>query len=107
MKVLETQAEFEALWFSSESCEWIVYFTAAWCKPCAKLDLTQIQAAADEKGIDIYKCDETVNEYTSGYCGVRRFPTFVYFKPKAIMNTLQSSNTDDVVKWIQTLALSE
>jgi thioredoxin-like negative regulator of GroEL len=103
MKLLETQAEFESLWFSAESCRWIVYFTAAWCKPCAKLDLSLIQAAADAKGIPIYKCDETVNEYTVGYCGIRKFPTFVYFRPKTTVGSCQSSNTDDVVTWIQSL----
>jgi hypothetical protein len=103
MKLLETQADFETLWFSETPCHWIVYFTAAWCKPCAKLDLETIQAAADAQNIPIYKCDETVNSYTSGYCGIRRLPTFVYFRPKATIASLQSSVTDDVVKWIAIL----
>lgn len=103
MKLLETQAEFESLWFSKEPCHWIVYFTAAWCKPCAKLDVSHIQSAADAKGIPIYKCDETVNTYTSGYCGIRKFPTFLYFRPQATISSLQSSVTEDVVQWIQSL----
>jgi thioredoxin-like negative regulator of GroEL len=98
MKLLETQAEFESLWFG-QSARWIVYFTASWCKACKKLDLDAIAAAA--KDIEIFKCDETVNDYTAGYCGVRSFPTFILFEPQSAKSTLQSSDTEKVVQWIQ------
>jgi hypothetical protein len=109
MKVLETQADFEALWFAPTAVEtdegdaapWIVYFTAAWCKPCKKLDLDAICTAADACGVPIYKCDETVNEYTSGYCGVRSFPTFILFRPKTVLSTLHSSDTGAVIEWVR------
>ena len=102
MKVLETQAEFETLWFGrSTSSRWIVYFTASWCKACKKLDLDAICAAAAVQDIEIYKCDETVNDYTAGYCGVRSFPTFVLFEPQATKSTLQSSDTQKVIEWLQ------
>jgi thiol-disulfide isomerase/thioredoxin len=118
MKLLETQAEFETLWFHQipavdnelpaepvEIPKWIVYFTASWCKACKKLDLDVIQAAADSKKIQIYKCDETQNTYTSGYCGIRSFPTFMFFMPKTIKSSIQSSDTNKVVEWIQQLHL--
>ena len=100
MKLLETQAEFESLWFG-QSARWIVYFTASWCKACKKLDLDAIAAAAAAKDIEIFKCDETVNDYTAGYCGVRSFPTFVMFEPQTTKGTLQSSDTQKVVEWIK------
>ena len=101
MNVLETQAEFETLWFGrSTTTRWIVYFTASWCKACKKLDLDAIAAAAEANTIEIFKCDETVNEYTAGYCGVRSFPTFVMFEPQTIKRTLQSSDTQTVIEWI-------
>jgi thioredoxin-like negative regulator of GroEL len=102
MKVLETQADFETLWFGpSTSRRWIVYFTASWCKACKKLDLEAIAAAAVAMDIELYTCDETVNDYTAGYCGVRSFPTFVLFEPQSTKSTMQSSQTEKVVQWIQ------
>lgn len=104
MKLLGTQEEFEDLWFDRGATKrWIIYFTAAWCKPCQQLNLDAIQAAADMKGIPIFKCDETLNNYTSGYCGVRGFPTFMAFAPKVIQSTHKSNNTDRVIEWIQSL----
>jgi thioredoxin-like negative regulator of GroEL len=105
MESLDTQQQFEALWFNElDPKPWIVYFTAAWCGPCKRLDLDAIQAAAKDKGIRIYKCDASINEYTSGYCGVRAFPTFLCMKPRAVLKTLKSSNTVDVVEWIRTMS---
>ena len=102
MNLLETQADFESLWFGrSATRRWIVYFTASWCKACKKLDLDAIAAAAAAKDIDIFKCDETGNDYTAGYCGIRSFPTFVLFEPQCAKSTLQSSDTEKVVQWIQ------
>ncbi len=101
MKLLETQAEFETLWFDNSTTKpWIVYFTASWCKACKKLDLDAIHSAAAAKDIEIFKCDESVNDYTAGYCGVRSFPTFVLFEPQTTKSTLQSSDTQKVIEWL-------
>jgi thioredoxin-like negative regulator of GroEL len=104
---LDTQAQFEELWFNTteEAKEkpWIVYFTAAWCAPCKKLDLPAIAEAAATANIPLYKCDYVVNEYTSGYCGVRAFPTFVCMKPKKIVSQIKSAETDAVKTWIASL----
>ena len=102
MKLLETQAEFETMWFGKDPSisRWIVYFTASWCKACKKLDLDAITAVADTSGIPIFKCDETVNDYPAGYCGIRSFPTFVLFEPQLVKSTLQSSDTQTVIEWI-------
>lgn len=101
---LDTQAQFEELWFNTteEAKEkpWIVYFTAAWCAPCKKLDLPAIAEAAAAANIPLYRCDYVVNEYTSGYCGVRAFPTFVCMKPKKIVSQIKSAETDAVAAWI-------
>jgi len=112
MKLLETQEQFEQLWFYKEDAipdgmnadkGWIVYFTAAWCAPCKKLDLEKIDAAAELVVVPIWKCDAEVNDYTAGYCSVRKFPTFLYCKPKTIVSTLQSTQTESVIQWINSL----
>lgn len=117
MKTLATQQEFEALWFhkveESNTAKpeglrttdngWIVYFTASWCGPCKKLQCDELDATAEEQGLTIFKCDDTVNDYTAGYCGVRAYPTFVFFQPKKIAAKIQSNQTDVVQAWIRGL----
>ena len=105
MQPLNDQTQFEALWFDTAHPEngWIVYFTAAWCSACKRLDTDAIAAAAVARGIPIYKCDYTVNDYTPGYCQVTAFPTFTYFKPRKVVSSERSSVTDDVLGWVQSL----
>ena len=99
--MLEPQAQFEEMWFGKPETEpWIVYFTAKWCRPCQQLDSELLAKTAEEKGIPMWKCEITENDYTAGYCGVRSIPTFVYFKPKTMVSTLQSSDTEAVKSWI-------
>lgn len=110
---LETQEQFEKLWFLKSTEDvvdgmrsdrvWIVYFTASWCSPCKKLDLEKIVVEASKKQIPIWKCDETINNYTGGYCGIRKLPTFCCMKPKQILSTLSNNDTDTVLNWIRDL----
>ena len=111
MKELLTQDMFETMWFHNvdskalEDCRedhsWIVYFTAAWCGPCKKLDLEALDAVAKSRNLTIWKCDATVNEYTIGYCGIRSFPTFAHFRPKQIQGQIQSNDTQTVQRWLE------
>lgn len=114
MILLETQEQFEQLWFLQPQQQpiagmrptdraWIVWFSAAWCNPCKRLDATRIEAAAAAKGIPIWKCDDTINNYTGGYCGVRAIPTFIFMRPKQIQTKITNSDTDTVIQWIQSL----
>jgi thiol-disulfide isomerase/thioredoxin len=103
MNDLETQAIFESLWFSHSNTEnkpFIVYYTAAWCKPCKNLDTDAIAAKATANGIEIWKCDDTVNSYTAGYAGVRKFPTFVFYTPEKEYQRISSNDTEKVLIWI-------
>jgi len=116
MNVLETQAQFETMWahtggpmnstpvgLREADKGWIVYFTASWCGPCKKLQCNELATVAAERGLTIFKCDDTVNDYTAGYCGVRAYPTFVFFQPKKIVGKIQSNDTETVKQWIRTL----
>ena len=113
MKDLIDQAMFEQLWLQPvepgpecyEGCRdadnsWIVYFTAAWCGPCKKLDCAELDKVASERNLTIWKCDAVVNDYTAGYCGVKAFPTFMHFRPKKAVSTIQSNNTEEVKRWL-------
>ena len=106
---------FEKLWFHDTDLEpletmrssdnaWVVYFTASWCGACKRLDCDVLdRAAAANRGLTLWKCDVTVNDYTGGYCGIKSFPTFMLFTPDKIVNTLKSSTTAIVENWINTL----
>ena len=77
----------------------IVYFTATWCGPCRRLDLDSIVAAAP--AANWLKCDIDRNDYTPGYCSVRSIPTFMAIVDGKIVNTLCSSNSENVVSWVK------
>jgi thiol-disulfide isomerase/thioredoxin len=111
MRTFDTQLDFEQYWFDTaqpikpagcrpEDKAFFVYFTASWCGPCRRLDLDAIEAAAKATGIPIWKVEQTVNDYTAGYCDVRSLPTFALIKPKEIVSRVSSSSTLDVVTWM-------
>ena len=111
LRSLGTQAVFEELWFHKDlktplagmrpsDCAWIQYHTAKWCGPCKRLDIPAIVAAAEARGLTVWKIDVDDNEYTSGYCGVRSIPTFQMCVPKSIRSTFQPANTEAVIEWI-------
>jgi len=113
LTLLNTQAEFESMWFHVGDLKtplngmragdgaWIQYHTAKWCGPCQRLDVPTIVAAAEAQGLTVWKIDVDANDYTSGYCGVRSIPTFQFCVPKDIRSTFQPKNTEDVVRWIE------
>ena len=113
MRDLVSQEMFEELWTQNpipgpecfEGCRdadnsWIVYFTAAWCGPCKRLDCDELDKVAALKNLTIWKCDAVVNDYTAGYCGVKAFPTFMHFQPKKIVSVIQSNQTEAVKQWL-------
>lgn len=114
MKYLDSQDVFESMWFHANDGNlvegmrpsdkgWLVYFTAPWCGPCQRLDVAKLDETATANGLTLWKCDITKNDYTPGYCGIRSIPTFVMFQPKTVVKSLQSSDTETVAKWIQSL----
>jgi len=76
----------------------IVYFTATWCGACRNLNPTRIMYETPE--VNWLKCDIDQNDYTAGYCGIRSIPTFLCIKNKKVVGTLQSTNDEEVIKWV-------
>jgi len=113
MRTFDTQLEFETYWegkaevgkpagFRAADKAFVVYFTATWCGACKRLDLDAVEAAAKAVGLPIWKVEQTVNDYTAGFCAVRSLPTFILCTPKKIVSRLSSSATEDVVAWLST-----
>ena len=118
MRTFDTQLEFEEYWngrsepvkpvgVRAEDKGFFVYFTATWCGACKRLDLDAVEAAAKSVGVPLWKVEQTVNDYTAGYCDVRSLPTFIFVKPLTIVSSLSSSSTSDVVGWMKTAAIKK
>jgi thioredoxin-like negative regulator of GroEL len=98
---LQTQEQFEALLKprgidgkpNPEAI--VVYFTAAWCGACSKLNHDEIQSASPS--VTWYKCDVDQNKYTLGYCGLQKIPSFAFIKNSKFLGKLTSSDTDVVI----------
>jgi hypothetical protein len=96
------QEEFETLFHGNTP--FLVWFSAKWCLPCKKMDRAALEQAATDADIPFYFCD---NDYTPGYCSVRRFPTFTYFAKKKVQASITNSDTQAVCDWITNLRPTE
>jgi hypothetical protein len=55
------------------------------------------------KFASIYKCDVDENNYTPGFCGARKIPSWCILKgPKQMIGPVQISDTAQVAAWIFT-----
>jgi len=111
MRTFDTHQDFELYWtgkseavkpagFRSVDHGFLVWFSASWCGPCKRLDMDAIEAAAKVVGVPLWKVEQTVNDYTAGFCNVRALPTFAFMIPRKINSTITSCVTEDVVAWI-------
>jgi len=112
MRTFDTHMEFEEYWFGKASPvkpigyrandkAFLVYFSATWCGPCRRLDIDTIEAVAKSQGVPLWKVEQTVNDYTAGFCDIYSLPTFVLFTPKHIVSKISSSETEDIIEWIK------
>jgi thioredoxin-like negative regulator of GroEL len=79
----------------------LIYFTATWCGACRRLDMNLLLGSLAT--VKFLKCDVDQNTYSPGFCGVRAIPAFMLIRDGKILGSLQSSNTMDVVTWVNTL----
>jgi thiol-disulfide isomerase/thioredoxin len=111
MRTFDSHLDFENYWFGksepvkpagirASDSAFLVYFSASWCGPCKRLNMDLIEAAAKVHGVPLWKVEQTVNDYTAGFCDVRSLPSFILFTPKKIVSKVSSSATEDVVNWI-------
>jgi len=102
---LQTQEQFEGL-LKSQKADGkpsdkavVVYFTAAWCGACKRLQLDYLQSLY--KGVVWYKCDIDENKYTLGYCGLNKIPSFAFIKNGKFLGKVTSSDTETVSDLIE------
>jgi thioredoxin-like negative regulator of GroEL len=106
MNYLSTQEEFERLIGKSVSNEpvpekSVIYFTASWCGPCQRIDKAMLNRSFSD--INFLLCDIDRNDYTAGYCGIRKIPTFLVIYKTKIVDTFSSSNTFEIIERINTI----
>jgi len=70
----------------------IVYFTAAWCGACKRIDFDSLLSSTP-KTLVWYKCDVDENKYTLGYCGLSKIPSFALIKDGKFFGKFSSSDT--------------
>jgi thiol-disulfide isomerase/thioredoxin len=81
----------------------IVWFTAAWCGPCQRMDKAYLEDAAKTKKLQIYYSDETVNPELATRYGIARYPTFCLFSGGECVSTRTSSDATSIMMWIKRL----
>jgi len=110
---LTTLQQFEELWAGRDDRgnpgpkRFLIWFSAAWCGPCQKMDKKELEAAAYEMALPFYYCDETVNPDTIAHVGIKQFPTFIMFNPKNEVGRRMSADTVKVCQWIRKVGLSQ
>ena len=76
----------------------VIYFTASWCGPCQRIDKEVLSRSLSN--INFLICDIDQNDYTAGYCGIRKIPTFMIIYKKEIAKVFSSTNTYEIVQQI-------
>jgi thiol-disulfide isomerase/thioredoxin len=107
MKALLTQDDFEQYLGIKEFDGFlpdltVILFSASWCGPCRKIDTVMLETQFVANWL---KCDIDQNDYTAGYCGIRSIPSFLVIYKKKIIDIKQSSNTLEILQWLQSLKL--
>ena len=98
MMSLQSHEEFETL-LSGKYPIAMVKFGATWCGPCKRIDKDMLLGLSDK--IVWYDCDLDENEETPAYCGVSTIPSFLAIVNGVPQPLFQSSDTRQVVAWMQ------
>ena len=108
MKYLLNQNDFEIL-IGKKEVDYllpditVIYFTATWCGPCQRINKDTLYDSFPN--INILICDIDQNEYTAGYCGIRKIPTFMVIQKTKIIDTFSLTDTSEIIQKIKQLIL--
>lgn len=81
----------------------IVWFTAAWCGPCQRMDKAFLEDAAKAKKLPLYYSDETVNPDLAVLYNITRYPTFCLFSGAECVSTKSSADATNIMMWMKRL----
>ena len=110
---LTTLEQFNELWRGYDDNgnkgpqQFLIWFSAAWCGPCQRMEKKRLEEAAYEMSLPFYYCDEVVNRETIDYAGITSFPTFVMYTPKNEVGRRMSADTTKVCQWIKKCRLMQ
>ena len=93
--------QFEDLWNGKGPNKFIILFSAAWCVPCKSMDKNLLDETAKQARLPIYYSDFVLNEEIATRCDIKTFPTFVVFKPGAIVARHTGADTIRAVLFIK------
>lgn len=79
----------------------IIWFSATWCGPCRRVNEAMLLEQVPE--VKWYKCDIDQNSYTPGFCNIRSIPAFVAIIDKKVAGSIQTSDTFQIIQWVQGL----
>ena len=97
MRQLTTPEQFQELLASKAA--FIVWFSAAWCSPCQKMEKLRLEEASVD--FPLYYCDEVVNPTMSERAGIKQFPTFVFYSKGVEVARRMNADTTKVCQWIK------
>ena len=104
---LTTLEQFDELWRGYDMNghpgpkRFMIWFTAAWCGPCQRMDKKALEEAAAAMALPLYYCDETVNRDTIEHVKVTTFPTFIMYNPRNEVGRRMNADTTKVCQWIR------
>lgn len=113
LELVKTQELFEELLRGYDAMgnpgprRFIVWYSAAWCGPCQRMDKKALQEAATEMALPFYYCDETVTPEVITAVGITTFPTFVMYGSKVEVGRRMNADTTKVCQWIRKIGLTQ
>ena len=88
----------------SGTSRYVIWFSAAWCGPCQRMDREALIAAAADAGLPIYYADYAENETFATTCDIKQFPTFVLYQGSIVISSRASADTTKVCQWLKKMA---
>lgn len=80
----------------------LVWYSAAWCGPCRRIDEDALQAAADLVHTGLSHCDIVKVPMAVHIHSISRIPTVILFREGREVQRLGSSDTAEIIEWLKT-----
>jgi thiol-disulfide isomerase/thioredoxin len=78
----------------------VVWYSAAWCVPCQKMEKPLLSSVAEESGITLLYCDQPEVFHEAE---IRKMPTFICYVDGVEVARRLSADTAKVCMWMRRL----